>query len=535
MGVTHRILIATSLSEAGLNLLKGEIGGLAQVVEPENLSKHPMLNAAEALIIRDEVEIDTALLEKMPKLRVIGRAGVGIAGIDVESATRRGIIVMNTPGVNAISTAEYTFTLMLAMARNLIQAHNALTGGVWKREQHVGMELHGKRLGIIGLGRVGREVARRAMAFGMTVQAYDPYVTENQLGDLRLKLVGLAQLLADSDVISLHCATTPETAGLLNVDTFSLIKNGALLINTAHGSIVDENALLTALKNGRLAGVAVDVYAHEPITHSPLLNLPNVLHTPHLGDSTREAQRDLGLLIARQVLDALRGEDYRNVVNMPFVDGRPFEMIAPYLKLAERIGILQHALARGPINRVMLEFRGQEVEGLVKPMTVALLRGLLMPILGEGTVNYINAPVLAHERNIFVSQTKGLDSPDYANLMSCQVHWTGQYAGSTTMAGALFGRTEAHIVKINQYRTDFQPEGVLLVIGSYDRPGVIGRVGLLLSENNINIADWRTGRAEPGGQTLSVAILDEPISDDLLETLRSQDYVRHATQIVFSS
>lgn len=533
--MTHRILIAAALSEAGLNLLRGEVGGLAQIVEPDQLAKHPHLVTTEALVIRDEAEVNAALLEKMPKLRVIGRAGAGIAGIDVEAATRRGIIVMNTPGVNAISAAEYTFTLMLALARNLVQAHNALSSGVWKREQHIGAELYGKRLGLIGLGRVGREVARRAQAFGMNVQAYDPYVTEAQVHslELRVKLVGLAQLLADSDILSIHCATTPETIGLLNADTFSLMKQGALLINIAHGSIVDEDSLVTMLKNGRLGGAAIDVYAHEPITNSPLLSQPNVLHTPHLGDSTREAQRDLGLLIARQVLDALRGEDYRNVVNMPFVDGRPFEMIAPYLRLAERIGTLQHALARGPINRVMVEFKGQEFEGMVKPMTVALIRGLLIPILGEDTVNYINAPVLAHERNIFITQTKGLDSSDYSNLISCQVQWSGQFAGSTTMAGALFSRTDPHIVKINQYHSDFKPEGVLLVIGSYDRPGVIGRVGLLLSENNINIADWRTGRAELGGQTLSVATLDEPIPDELLETLRSQDYVRHANQIVF--
>jgi D-3-phosphoglycerate dehydrogenase len=527
--MTCRILVATSLSEAGLELLRSEVGDFDQIEDLQQPGGHPALASAEALIIRDEVDVNQALLDAMPRLRVIGRAGAGLAGIDVDEATRRGIVVMNTPGVNAISAAEYTFALLLALARNVVQAHHALSAGVWQRDAHIGMELHGKTLGLIGIGRVGREVARRAIAFGFNVLAYDPYVTEPQLQGLRVKLVGLSELLGSSDIVSVHCATTTETVGLLDFKTLALLKPGALFINTAHGSIIDEDALLTMLKNGRIVGAALDVYAHEPPIKSLLLNQSKVLHTPHLGDSTREAQRDLGLLIVRQVLDALRGEDYRNVVNMPFVGGQPFEAIAPYLKLAERMGTLHHHLARGVIQRVVLEFKGQEFEGLVKPMTVALLRGLLTPVLGRDKVNYINAPVLAHERNISVTQTKGMDSSGYPNLLICQVQWP---EGSQVMTGALFNRTDPRIVKINQYWTDLPPEGILLVIGSYDRPGVIGRVGMLLAENHINIADWRTGRAEPGGQTLSVAILDEPISDQLLETLRAQDFIRHAHQIV---
>lgn len=530
--MTHRVLIATTLSEAGLTLLRGEIGGLAQTVEPEDLYAYPDLAQIEALIIRDEVVIDRPLLEKMQKLRVIGRAGAGIADIDIEAATRLGIIVMNTPGINAISVAEYTFALMLALTRHVIDAHLHVGEKQWDRDPFIGTELHGKSLGIIGLGRVGLQVARRAIAFGMRVLAYDPYVLESRLQGLQVKLVGLPELVTSSDIISIHTAYTSETTHMLDTDMLAMIKPGALLINTAHGGIIDEAALQTFLDNGRIAGAALDVFEEEPANPKhPLLNHPKVIHTPHISDSTIEAQHDLGMIIVQQVLDALAGTDYRNVVNMPIIDGHPFELIVPYMHLAETIGTLQHYLADGPIQRVMLEFKGSEFQELVKPMTVAMLRGLLAPVLGTDGVNYINAPIIAKERNIFVTQAKGLVSTGYTNLLTSQVQWA---SGEITVSGALFNHTDPHIVQIDRYRTDVVPEGTLLIIGSYDIPGVIGKVGSFLAENGINIADWRTGRAERGGHTLSVAMLDEPLPEALLALLRQQDYVRHTKQISFS-
>lgn len=527
--MTYRILVATNLAEEGLHLLRSEVGGLAQVVDPTQLSQLSTLATADALIIRDEVQVNQALMDAAPKLKVIGRVGVDIAGIDIESATRRGIVVMNTPGVNAISVAEYTFTLMLSLVRQVVKAHQSLGEGQWVRDKFIGSELYNKTLGIIGLGRVGREVAKRALAFGMNVLAVDPFVSESQIERLHVKLVGLTDLLQNADIVTLHSATTSQTTNLINMDTLSQMKPNALLINIAHGSMIDEQAVLTMLNNGRLGGVALDVYTKEPATQSPLINHPKVLHTPHVGDNTREALRDMGIRIARQVLDALRGDDYQHAVNLPFIDGQPFEYIAPYLKLAEKIGMLAHHLAEAAIQRVMVEFRGKEYTDLVKPTTVALLKGLLTPLLGAEQVNYINAPVLAHERKIFVTQTKGLQVINYKNLISCQFEWGG---GQVVIAGALFNRTDPHIVQINQYRTDFRPEGVLVIMGSYDVPGVIGRVGRLMGENQINIASWQTGRAEPGGHTLSILMLDEPMDDSILETLRQQDYIRHARQII---
>ncbi len=527
--MSYRVVVATALSDSGLTLLRGEIGGLAQVIAPNQLHTYSDLATIEALIIRDETEIDMALLGKMPKLQIIGRAGAGIAGIDINEATRRGIIVMNTPGINAISVAEYTFALLLALTRHVIPAHNQLTDQKWQRDKFVGTELNGKTLGIIGLGRVGREVARRAFGFGMRVLAYDPYVNEAQLRGMNVKLVGMPELITSCDVVSVHCAYTPETEHLLNAEMLSMCKPGAVIINTAHGRIIDEQALLTHIDNKRLQGAALDVFDHEPLSeNSPLLKHPRIVHTPHIGDSTREAQHDLGLMIVQQVLDALSGQDYRNVVNMPIVEGDPFSVILPYMKLAESIGKLQHHLSGGPIQRVIVEFKGEEFQRLLKPMTVALLRGMLVPILGAESVNYINAPILANERGIYVTQAKGIGSAHYTNLLTSKVQWAG---GEILISGALFNHTDPHIVQIDHYRTDIVPSGTLLIMGSFDIPGVIGRIGTILAENNINIADWRTGRAEPGGHTLSVLTLDQPLPEDLLETIRQQDFIRHAKQI----
>lgn len=526
--MSFTILVTTALTSEALDFLRRAEGIEVRILPPERAEVAKALSEADGLIIRDDLIVDADLLSNAKRLKVVGRVGVGLAGIDIEAATARGVMVMHTPGVNAISTAEYTFALMLALARQVIPAHSEVGRGLWLRQAHMGTELYGKLLGIIGIGRVGKRVAERATAFGMDVIAYDPYVAEAQLADLRVKLVGFEELLRRSDFISLHCAYTPETANLLNAEAFSIIKAGARIINAAHGSVIDEAALIAALRNGRISGAALDVFATEPPHDSPLLGLPNVIHTPHMGDATLEAQRDLSMQIARQVYDALHGTDYRNIVNMPFMPGRAFDAMQPYLRLAERIGALHHYMARGRIRRVAVEYKGEELDGLVKPLTVALLKGMLSPVLGE-SVNYINAPLVAMERGIHVTQTKGLDVVDYTNLVSCQVHWEG--GGGQVISGALFNRREPRIVQIDDYRSDFVPSGVLLVFGSYDVPGVIGKVGTLLGENGINIAAWRTGRAAKGGQTLTVLTLDQPLPDPLLEQFRALDFVRHAAQI----
>jgi D-3-phosphoglycerate dehydrogenase len=527
------ILVATDLTEQSMTLLRAAEGVEVHTVAPKTAAVRAGLKTAHALIARDEVALDGELLhnrEATPCLQVIARVGTSLSGIDIEAATSRGIVVMNTPGTSAIAAGEHTITLMLALSRKLITAHNSIKEGWWllDRKRQAGTQLHGKTLGLVGLGRVGRVVAQRCLSFGMTVIAYDPYVPEDETGDERITLVALKDLLQRSDFVSLHVPATAETRSVLNKANLALMKPGARLINTAHGSLIDEAAVADALKEGTLAGAAVDVFNQEPPYSSPLIGLDNVIHTPHIGDNTIEAMQDLSIQVVQQVIDALRGTDFRNVINLPFMPGVDFESIRPYLSLAEQIGRIAHILARHPLRRIAVEFRGDEVSGLVKPLTVALLKGLLSPMLGE-KVSYINAPLLAQERGISVSQVKGLKTRDYSNLVSCQL--TLEDGEEIVMAGTLLDRKEPYITQINEYRLNFVPEGCLLMMGSYDKPGVIGRVGTLLANNGINIGSWQTGRTHPGGNTLTVLTLDQPLPDALLEELRAQDFVRHAHQI----
>lgn len=525
------VLIATDLTDDSLKILRLSDDMTIQISAPSLPALRGPLADAHALICRDDVIVDAALLAAAPHLRVIGRVGASLSGIDLDAATNRGIIVMNTPGANAIAAGEHTLALMLALSRKLIPAHNSLKEGWWlvDRQRHAGMQLLNKTLGIVGLGRVGHVVAQRALAFGMTVLACDPYLPDDAVFDSRIQHVGLKELLTRSDIVTLHVPATSETRGMVDAAFIAQMKPGARLINTAFGGLVDESALADALKAGHLAGAAIDVYAEEPPYSSPVRGLDVVVHTPHIADNTVEASQDLSIQIVRQVIDALRGDDYRNVVNLPFLPGMDFETARPYMTLAERMAAIVRTLARAPIARLAVEARGEEVEGLIKPITVALLKGLLAPMLGADTVNYINAPVLATERGIQVTQAKGLRGSEYASIVLCQaVLDDGE---EITISGTLLDRRAPYIVQINDYHMNFIPSGHLLIMGSFDQPGVIGKVGTLLADNGINIASWQTGRATPGGHTLTVLTLDEPAPEATIAALRAQDFVRHAHQV----
>jgi D-3-phosphoglycerate dehydrogenase / 2-oxoglutarate reductase len=526
----YRILVATDLTEESLSLLRRAEDMQVQTVPPQLKAVRDQIRDAHALIARDDIAIDADLLNAAPHLKVIGRVGAGLGGIDIETATTRGIMVTNTPGISAISAGEHTLALMLALSRRLVITHSSLKDGWWllDRKRQAGTQLHGKTLGIIGLGRVGRVVTHRCLSFGMTVLACDPYLAEDQVGDERVTLVGLRELLQRSDFVSLHVPATSETRGMVDAEFVRVMKPGARLINTAFGGVMDEEVVAQAVKDGHLAGVAVDVYNEEPPYNSPLVGLENVVHTPHVAENTVEATQDLSIQIIRQVMDALRGVDYRNMINLPFIPGLDFETLRPYLILAESIGTLLHVLSRNPIRRVAVEYRGEEMAGLVKPLTVGLLKGLLAPSLGEN-VSYINAPVLAAERGIQIMQIKGLQVGDYTNLVSCQIML--EDGEEITISGTLLDRQEPHIVQVNQYRLNFVPQGHLLILGSYDQPGVIGRVGTLMAVGGVNIASWQTGRAERGGQTLTVLTLDQPVPEPVFEELLRLDFVRHAHQV----
>jgi D-3-phosphoglycerate dehydrogenase / 2-oxoglutarate reductase len=524
------VYVTADLTEFSLKLLEEAEDVEIITTSPRSKFVRENLPKAHALIARDDVELNREIIELGENLRVIARVGAGLTGIDIDAATERGVLVMNTPGTTATAAGELTMLLMLAMSRKLPTVHNNIKAGWWllDRKQQAGTQIYGKTLGLVGMGRVGRVVATRATAFGMDVLAYDPYVTEEQVSDLRVTLVSLNELLARSDYVSIHVPLTETTRDMFDADLIGTMKRGARIVNTSAGHIWDEGAVADALKSGHLSAVGVDTFAQEPPYNSPLVGLDNVVHTPHIADNTVEATQDISIQIVQQTLDALRGTDYRNTVNMPLMPGMRFEDVQPLLLLGEYMGKLQHALARSPIRRVEVETRGDEMDGMVKPLTVAILKGLLTPVLSQ-TVSYINAPVLAAERGIQVAQTKGLRAANYTNLLSCQVTW--EDGTEIVMSGTLLDRSEPHIVQIDQYAINFVPRGRLLVMGSYDKPGVIGRIGTLLAQNEVNIASWYTGRAAPGGNTLTVLGLDGPISDVLMDELRALDFVRHAVQV----
>ncbi|MDW8327802.1 MAG: phosphoglycerate dehydrogenase [Anaerolineales bacterium] len=521
MSNTFRILITDPLPDEGLALLRAAPDVHADY-RPELGTRNgdELLVAAadyDALIVRSGTAVNRELIERCGRLKIIGRAGVALDNVDIAAATERGVMVMNTPESAALAAAEHTLALLLALCRHLPAADASVRRGDWERSRYWGVQLDGKTLGLIGFGRVGRLVAPRAQAFGLNVLAYDPYVEPEIARRANVTLTTLDELLARADFVSLHPLLAEGPRQLIGAAELARMRPGARLINTAHGALVDEAALLAALQSGRLAGAALDVFAVEPPGRSPLFELPNVVVTPHLSSSTFEAQRDVALQIAQQVLDALRGQNYRNVVNLPFIAGPDFRLVRPYLELAEKLGALQSQLAAGPITKVEVEVKGEGMTELVRPLAVALLTGLLRELSTE-PVNYVNAPALAAERGLHITQTRGMQLVDYPNLLSCRVSWEG---GQRLVAGTLFGGSEARLVQMDDTRMDARPEGHALVMVSRDVPGVIGIVGSLLAQFGVNIAEWRLGRDVPGGRALSFINLDEAAPPAALDAIRA--------------
>jgi D-3-phosphoglycerate dehydrogenase len=523
------ILITDKLSPQALEHLDAANDAkYEEVYRPAPEKLREIIPEYDAVIIRSSARVDADLLAVASKLRVVGRAGVGLDNVDIDAASLRGVIVMNTPGANTIATAEHTLAMLLSLCRHVPQADGSLRTGEWARSRFQGVQLYGKILGVVGLGRIGARVAQRAQAFGMTIIAFDPYISDEVARELNVELVKVGELMSRSDFITLHAALTPDTRGVINAERISQMKPGVRLVNCARGALVDEAALVDALRSGHIAGAALDVFVDEPLpADSPLRELPNVVLTPHLAASTLEAQRDVGTQIVDQVLDALRGDDFRNAVNVPVADASIFRELRPFLLLAEKLGGLQMQLSEGPVKRVEVEFQGELVADHSKALTVALLRGLLDPIT-DTPVNYINSPHLALQRGISVSETRGLLTSPYANLVTCRVGWDG---GERLVSGSLLGREYPRVVQIDDFRMDARLEGVILVMESLDVPGVIGRVGTVLGARSINIAEWRLGRSGVGKEALSFINLDSEAPAEALEELAQLEGVMGVRQV----
>ncbi len=502
-----RVLVCDNLAEAGIAILQ-EVADV--VVADHRWSEEELaagLGQFQGVVVRSQTRLTAKALAHPGELRVIARAGVGVDNIDLATATRHGIVVVNSPGGNTTAAAEHTIALLLAAARKIPEACQSVRRHEWKRQEFVGEQVYQKVLGVVGAGRVGGEVIKRAKGLGMKVMAHDPYITPQQASNLGVERVSLDELLMESDFVTLHAPSTDDTRGMMGAEQFALMKPSAILINCARGDLVDEAALAEALREGAIAGAALDVFSREPPESFELIDLPNVLATPHLGASTVEAQTQVAVDVSEQVVEVLAGRPARTPVNLPAFSAEVVQGLEPFLGLAERMGRLQAQLLQGGITRVELTYAGELAEQEVAPLRLYFLVGLLSPIL-SGAVNVVNAPVIAAQRGIEVVEAKNYVPQDYANLFSSAVQSEG---GEMRVSGTVFGRGDARIVEVDRYRIDLVPSGLNLLVWHHDEPGIIGRVGTILGDNRINIAGMQVGRQRVGGEAVMALMVDQPI------------------------
>jgi D-3-phosphoglycerate dehydrogenase len=512
-----RILVSEELAEGGLNKLRaaGHDVDVQVGLSPEQL--HSAIKGAHALIVRSATQVDEAMLAAADELMVVGRAGVGLDNVDVESATRRGVMVANAPESNIVSAAEHTMAMLMAVARNVPQAHAALVQGRWERSKWEGVELFDKTLGIVGLGRIGKLVAQRAVAFGMKIVAFDPFVSEERARAMNIELLDLDTLTAKSDFITVHLPKNKDTINLFDTARFKKAKPSLRIINVARGGIINEADLAEAVKTGVIAGAALDVFDKEPTTVSPLFEVPGIVVTPHLGASTTEAQDRAGLDIADQIILALAGDFVPYAVNISAADAN--ETLKPYLPLAEKLGELFSSAADADVKNLEVIATGEIAGYDTRILTLSALKGFFSQ-RHEDAVTYVNAPQIAAAQGVEISESKvkaeGANS-DYVNLVTLR-------AGSHSIAATLVGpRRQARIVMVDDHMTDVPPAAHMLVVRNDDRPGVIGLVGTLLGKHNVNIADMDVGRALKPGTALMVIVPAGEVTDEVLAELRAQD------------
>jgi D-3-phosphoglycerate dehydrogenase len=518
-----RILVADPIANEGLELLRSQ----ADVDVKVGLKAQELLGIVgeyEALIVRSETKVTADVIKAGKRLQVIARAGIGVDNIDVDAATSAGIAVVNAPTGNTVAAAEHTFALILSLSRNIPHAHQSLREGEWRRSDFIGIEVQNKTLGIVGLGRVGSEVAKRAQSFGMRLVAFDPFVAPDYASRMGVNLITLEELLAESDFVTLHTPLTDTSRNLIGAKELSRMKPSARLINVARGELIDEVALLDALQSGRLGGVALDVFAKEPPGCSPLLAHSKVVATPHLGASTREAQREVAIEAAEQVLAVLNGEPARNTVNAPFMPPEMHAVLAPYVKVAMVLGKLLTSLAEGQFIGVTIRYEGEITQHDTAILKAAVLAGLLGPVT-SGQVNLINAPRSAQERGLDVTEQQNAVAQEYASLVTATVDTT---EGPITLAGTSM-RNDIHIVKINDYWLDIVTSSpYMLFVENQDQPGSIGAVGAVAGRHNINISFMEVGRLSLRGHAMMVLGLDDPVPSDVLEEIRALSQINNA-------
>jgi D-3-phosphoglycerate dehydrogenase len=524
-----KILVSDDVSESGLEPLRaaGFTVEKKTGLKPEELRE--IIGGCDGLVVRSETKVTAELMDAALRLRAIGRAGVGVDNIDVAAATARGIIVMNAPDGNTMTTAEHAVALLLALARRVPQGNASLRAGKWERKKFVGVELRGKTLGVVGLGRIGRVVARRAVGFEMKVVAFDPFVAPEQMANTEIEFATLEEVCARADFVTVHTPLTDETRGIVGAKEIALMKPEARVINCARGGLVDERALYEALKEGRIAGAALDVFEQEPPPADyPLLQLEQVIATPHLGASTLEAQEGVAVTVAEQMRDYFQTGALRGAVNTPSLGAQELNVLQPYLTLAERLGRFQAQLVDEAVREVRIEYAGEIAEMDAAPVTRAFLAGLLRDM--SARVNVVNAFLIAEERGITVTTSyRHAGAGEMAAAISSRV---ATAAGAQTVSGAMFGRAgEGRITEINGFHVEAVPAGHVIVTRSRDVPGVIGRVGTILGTRGVNISRFHLGRRELGGEAIAVIETDARVDDATVEEILSTGQVFSARRV----
>ncbi|MFA5354507.1 MAG: phosphoglycerate dehydrogenase [Thermodesulfovibrionales bacterium] len=512
-----KVLVSDNISPKGIEILTN--AGLEVDVKtglsPEELKA--IIGDYHALIVRSATKATADIIDAATNLKVIGRAGSGLDNVDKAAASKKGIVVMNTPGGNTITTAEHTIAMMFAIARKIPQANASMAEGKWEKKKFMGVELFKKILGVVGLGNIGGEVAKRAQGLGMTVIAYDPFLSEEKAKTMGIEKVEIPELIRRAEFITIHTPLTDETRNLIRTETIATMKDGVYVLNCARGGIINEKDLLEALNSGKIAGAAMDVFEKEPPVDNPLVGHEKVVCTPHLGASTQEAQENVALAVAEQIVDYLVHGTIRNAVNFPSIPAEQVAVLQPYITLADKMGSFISQIFEGGITEVTIEYKGEAAALNTTPVTIAAIKGLLTPILME-TVNFVNAPFIAKERGIEVKETKSSDAGDYQSAIIMRVK-AGKKEVSVT--GTLFSRKDPRIVKIDDFTVEIVPEGNMLFMYNNDQPGVIGNIGSLLGNSGINIARMHFGREQAGGRAISVVSIDAPASEKLLEEVKN--------------
>ena len=518
-----KVLVSDALSQEGLKVFndcKELAVDVKTDLKPEGLKE--IIKDYDALVVRSATKVTKEIIQAAVKLKVIGRAGVGLDNVDLEAATAKGIIVMNTPAGNTISTAEHTFSMILTLSRNIAQANASMKKGEWKRSKFMGVELYNKVLGIVGFGRIGSEVAKRALSFGMRVLAFDPFLSAQVAEDIGVESAELNKVLQESDYITVHTPLTDETRHMISDKEFGLMKKNVRIVNCARGGIIDEQALVRAAKEGKIAGAAMDVFENEPLAaDSEILKLDNVITTPHLGASTEEAQINVAIEVAEIVRDALLGRGIRNAANYPCLEAEVCKILNPYINLGEKLGMFAAQLVEGRFQELAINYSGQITKYDLSSVTMALAKGLLTPILKE-TVNFVNGVSLLKERGIRLRESKSSQEGEFVNLIQLEITTDKE---TKSVCGTLSSNKQPRIVKIDDYYLELYPIGEMVFIRNWDKPGLIGSLGTFMGKNGINIAAMTFGRDKPNGKAISVLNVDSQVSLEIQDKIRELENI----------